>query len=61
LPKKIHNALPGGQNAIVPISTSSIPFSISAFKGIEKYISSPHLLTLELIGSIPSNSFAVFV
>ena len=51
LPKKMHSALPGGQYAIAPTSTSALECSSSTLTGIEKYISSPHRLALPSIGS----------
>lgn len=51
LPKKMHSALPGGQYAIAPISTSALECSSSTLTGIEKYISSPHRFALPSIGN----------
>ena len=50
-PKKMHNAFCGSQYPRSPISTSYVWFSSGAIADVEKYISSPHLLTMPVIGS----------
>jgi len=51
-PKKMQNAVPGGQYASSPSETISFASSDSpSLTGIEKYISSPHVLPRCLIGS----------
>jgi hypothetical protein len=52
-PKNMQKQLDGGQYAISPIWTTDIPFSFFDLTGMGKYISSPHVFTMALIGSLP--------
>ena len=62
IPKKIQNPWPTGQYLSSPSLIESLAsFSFGSFKGISKYISSPHLLTFPRKGRASHISDAVLV